>query len=557
MAGEIGAPTSPQMPVPAAPLTIDVPGSGLRVGDYLSVLSRRKWWIILPTLVGLGLATAASLLIPPLYEGSTRIKLSDTQLLKGLVGRTEAVIPYKPILKTIRQDIVRKPFLQPIILDVGLTEGYSLDDREQYRKLFEHIEQHLQIDAKTTQVGADVISFTYQGRDTHKNTEFLRQISDRYIDEFLGEYGSNVQRFNTTLRRRKNSTERRLREVELDHQKFLTDKTTRILVSAEQNKDLLAALERRRLDEEAENRRLETRESSLQRQLNETLATVVESTYSINPLWAKADEAFRKIEAALVIETEVKGRTESVPEVIKLREELAKARAARGLLQKEVVSARTPKDNPRRTTIELDLEAVRSGLNASHQSLSDLRVQIANLRDLDRLVPDLQRRDREFKREKERLTSEFLKIDDEYQKVKNTWDGIRRQGRDIFSVLDHPEPQEQSVFPPVPLFLVVGTLAGLMLGLGFAFLKEFSGMTFTSSSQVSNVLPVPVLGEVGRIRTPSEELGERRRRLRTGLIVFAILAVLALVHVLYFNPEWSRHLPSGVSYMMDKIYQAR
>ena len=110
------------------------------------------------------------------------------------------------------------------------------------------------------------------------------------------------------------------------------------------------------------------------------------------------------------------------------------------------------------------------------------------------------------------------------------------------------------VFPSVPLFLGIGAGAGLLLGIGLAFLREFSGMTFTTSSQVQSVLPVAVLGEVGRIATADERKQASRKSIRRWVILAVIVALLTGVHVMYFNKEWSKHLPAVVVRTLDQVY---
>ncbi|MXO60714.1 lipopolysaccharide biosynthesis protein [Altererythrobacter salegens] len=98
------------------------------MGNFLShlpsVLWERRWWIVLPLIVGLLFSTAAVFLIKPVYESQALMLVQSAQLPKDVIGTMDSEVIDRRIAR-IKQQVTSRPDLISIIERHGL---YS-DDR--------------------------------------------------------------------------------------------------------------------------------------------------------------------------------------------------------------------------------------------------------------------------------------------------------------------------------------------------------------------------------------------------------------------------------------------
>ena len=148
-------------------VAIKTPGQSPPVGlaDYLGIFSRRIWWIVVPFLLVVLIAGALGFLLPQEYEASVSVKVLDQGTLDPFYGRVAFTVPHKPFLTTIRQDILNRTFLEPIIEKCRVSEGYDASDPREYQLLLKKILANVMVSLRPQKVGPDIIGISYRGRD--------------------------------------------------------------------------------------------------------------------------------------------------------------------------------------------------------------------------------------------------------------------------------------------------------------------------------------------------------------------------------------------------------
>lgn len=96
----------------------------LTLQDYIEIFWRRKWWFILPSIVGTLLAILLSYSLPPIYRSSTLILVEPQKVPQSYVSPT-VTSPVEDRLNTISQQILSRTNLERIIKEFGL---YEKDD---------------------------------------------------------------------------------------------------------------------------------------------------------------------------------------------------------------------------------------------------------------------------------------------------------------------------------------------------------------------------------------------------------------------------------------------
>ena len=105
----------------------------------------------------------------------------------------------------------------------------------------------------------------------------------------------------------------------------------------------------------------------------------------------------------------------------------------------------------------------------------------------------------------------------------------RRQIGEQFTVLDPARLPERPFSPNRPLFLLVGLVAGLVIGAALAGWLEFRDTSLRSDADVSAALALPLLVMVPDINTPSERRWRRVRLTALSLGATTLVVVGAFL----------------------------
>lgn len=524
------------------------------LGDYLGIFQRHLGLILGLTLALLILGGVVAYLIPEQFESTTRVKVQDPGVQSDLVGLSQVMVPHKPFLTSIQLDIKNRTFLEPILKEIGLTEGYNVRDPQDLNDLYEYLFENLIVTIKLNRVGTDQLAITYTGRDAHKVMQFVNKVRDRYIEIFKGEFKDEIYSLHNSMRVSVAEIGRKHANSIAAYQSF-----------KEENKSLLSGnnADRHRLriklqSDRADLRRsIRTAESELERirgQLAKEQETFETTTLIPNPEIILRRTELSKMQALLQSYLD-KNFTEKMNVVKEVRGRMAAHEILIAGLDPSTESSRTIDRNPIYSDLVQTQYELSRQLDSSQFALNSLTKELTAIEKSIGLVPVVERSLEELLVEQE-LTGDTLRLLQlDADRIKRTWENISGKGSDLFVVASWPRSDGDPVFPSVPLFVFIGGAIGLLVGIGVAFVREFSGLVFATAMQVQSSLPVMVVGEVAAITTHAERQAILRRRLRRWAIASIVVLLLVTLHALYLNEEWTQYLPPDLVSVMDKIYQ--
>ncbi len=90
------------------------PGIGSMIAQIPTILRERKWWIIVPAVLGVLAAAAAIMFIKPVYESSALLLVESAQVQGGVVDGLETEVVDRRIAR-IRAEVVSRPNLIALI----------------------------------------------------------------------------------------------------------------------------------------------------------------------------------------------------------------------------------------------------------------------------------------------------------------------------------------------------------------------------------------------------------------------------------------------------------
>ena len=96
----------------------------LTIQDYMEIFWRRKWWFILPVILGIAISIVYSHSIPSLYRSSTLILVEPQKVPASYVSPT-VTSSVEDRLRTISQQILSRTNLEKIIREFGLYKPHE------------------------------------------------------------------------------------------------------------------------------------------------------------------------------------------------------------------------------------------------------------------------------------------------------------------------------------------------------------------------------------------------------------------------------------------------
>ncbi|MDP6723312.1 MAG: hypothetical protein QGF59_31910, partial [Pirellulaceae bacterium] len=398
------------------------------------------------------------------------------------------------------------------------------------------------------------ISITYTGRDAQKVMQFVNKVRDRYIETFKGEFKDEIYGLHNSMRVS-------VAEIGRKH----ANSIAAYQAYKEENKDLLSGnnADRHRLriklqsDRADLRRNIRTAESELERirgQLAKEQQTFETTTLIPNPELILRRKELATMQALLQSYLD-KNFTEKMNVVKEVRERMAAHEILIAGLDPSTEASKTIDRNPIYTALVQKQYELSRQLDSSQFALNSLTTELNAIEKSIGQVPVVERRLEELLAEQELAGDSLRLLQQDAGRIKRTWENISGKGSDLFVVASWPRSDGDPVFPSVPLFVFIGGAAGLLIGIGVAFLREFSGLVYATAVQVQSSLPVMVVGEVAAITTQAERRVLFRRRVRRWVVFAVVLLLLVTLHALYLNEEWTQFLPPDLVSVMDKIYQ--
>lgn len=216
-----------------------------------------------------------------------------------------------------------------------------------------------------------------------------------------------------------------------------------------------------------------------------------------------------------------RGFTESHPDIVALKNQLAQAQ---GAARNEPLSAGSAAaSNP----AFLSLQSLRADKQAQVAALSARKAQLQN--DLDQLQSKLNG-DPGVAAEQAQLERDYQVLKDQYDKLLADREDIKLRGQvqnqtDAikFSVIDPPTAPRAPTAPNRPMLLTGVLIAGLAAGIGAAFALGQLRTTFTTAGRLERATGMPVIGSI------SEMVTDAQRALRAKRLTYFVGGIGALV----------------------------
>ena len=513
-----------------------IPGKTYNLDSLWQVAWRRKWLIVLPTLL-IGLLSGLYIRqLPNMYRSETLVLVVPQQVPQSYV-RSTVTARIEERLQAISQQILSRTRLEQVINDFNLYQQERAN-----KELMEDIIEKM----RTRDIGINIIrgdSFrvSYTAEDPLTAMRVTEKLGSLFIDESLRDRevlaDGTTQFLSTQLdeaQRKLVDNENKLLEYQRLHDGELPSQSAANL-QAQHNAEMQLQSIGESLNRDRERRiTLERTVADILESPDEKPATTGDAPR--RPVAVNLeDELVVQKQALLAIELKLRPEHPDVRRQRRVVEELEKRVEAQKLatdLTAKPAGAEAPMDASKRkrltdARIELDnLDRQIQGKIAEEGRLQGLvamyqgRLQATPLREAEitALTRDYQILQESYRN--------LLQKKEESQMSANL---EKRQIGEQFKIVDPARMPEKPFSPDRPRLYLIALFASIAAGFGAAALREFFDRTLRTEADVRAALNLVVLATVPSIRDAATTTRRWQRKLAVGAGALTVLAVGAAV----------------------------
>jgi polysaccharide chain length determinant protein (PEP-CTERM system associated) len=515
-----------------------VPGKVYRPEDYVEILWRRKWLLIVPFVV-IGLVTVLyTQTLPDQYRSLARVLVVPQQVPTNYVQST-VTDPLKMRLDALSDQIQSRTRLERLIQD------FNLYERERQTMLMEDVialmRRNVIVQIPRTRGNQQPGSFTVGF--TAENPRLAMQVADRLASMFVTENLQDraVQADQTTqfLETQLETARRRLMEQEQKLEAYRLKYAGQLPSQVQTNLQVMQTLQAQAQSTSDAMIRDRDRLAVLDKQISDLLAAQGVTTdgqpspvrpkpSATQEQLAQAREALRALEMRL---------TPQHPDVIRARRVIRdlEVRAEAEALNTPLAPEQAPAisipagDRKRLADLQAERDLLQRGIAANGEKEARLQNTLPQYRARVEAAPARESELTELTRDYETIQEGYKSLLARNEQARMAADLERRQIGQQFRIIDPARVPEQPLNTRTRLNLM-GILAGLGFGLGLVAFFEYRDTTLRTDDDVVVSLALPVLAVIPAMATRAEVKRNRQRRLFAAVSAVAVtLAGVAVV----------------------------
>lgn len=498
-------------------MAVEVEAAG-QIDEFISILKRRKWLLIVPVVVIGSLGSFFAVVVPKKY-------VSEMKVMVGNPGAAGLIATGSGDEKgAVAKFSIRSKERVRSVLGALEWQSYEVLGSRDKREYVSDIQDGLSVSTPSMPKGArqQLVEISFKSDSGDMAFEFVTELFRSWKSEVLDSQKNQARNERDDIRK---LLDDQRRELAMKAQEIEDERTKWNIPPPRARRDGGYELSISPVFTEAE--QLTQRIVQLEDAIDQARSSVERKrmTWARMPLEAPAGEEsitpeqqgierVREEIAALELQQRTSGlhprhssyrrREKKIDELRGVLQELEAESSSAGLEPDEMVEnvARLAlweeilQDEDAIKQLEMDLSRVKERESDAMGRAFQLNIAYSKIEQLISEVRELE----------ERITVQAQKFDEAKRRVSRLSDS---EGGN-FEVLEQAEvPLEPT--DPNPWIIAIGSIfAGLALGLGIGVLKEYGKSVFGSPREIARILPHPVLGRINTIRT-------RRERLRTFL----------------------------------------
>lgn len=465
--------------------------------DYVSVLRRRMWWFIAPVVLSVVVAGALVMLLPREYKTTALLGISLPSMSPELL-KQNAKVSEDERARAITQTLFSPVVLERVVREERLDQGRPL--KEAIADVRSRVEVAMIKPEPNQPAGLDQFTLAYVDPAPEAAQRVTNRIADVFVQESSRKREVRAEETSAFLGKQLQASQERLSLLE---GRLRTAKEAFMGALPEQTSANVAMVTglQQQLETTANAMRGEQdRLSMIERQISSMRAGASNEVQVPGELATASPAAVRAVQLERELEVARATYTDRHPEIVRLRDDLAAARAAVKAEQGRPESERvaTLRVDPTYRSLVSDGERSRLRIRDLQRQESNIRAQIGMYRARVDSAPRVEQQMASLQREYDIERAQYGELMNRKRNAEIAENMERSRGTEQFMVL------ARAGFPTVPFspnpqrLWAVTLLLGLVIGGGLALGREYLDRAI-HDARALNDLDLPVLGEIPRI----------------------------------------------------------
>ncbi|MFT5284990.1 MAG: succinoglycan biosynthesis transport protein ExoP [Planctomycetota bacterium] len=509
-----------------------------QVEEFIAILKRRKWQILLPAVFILALSIVLALIIPGKYVIEAKFELRNNRVEKDRDFKDASTTSTAREVSNAADHLRSFERVRSVIQKLGWNEYANLKDLTLRKEYISSQVMALDVDTATLarQSQSSFVSVTYKHVDGLKGVQFLRELvgtwakdlSDRDEQLLLAEK-NGLQNDVDKARRFYLDAQGKLSNIE-KQMNIIAWNTTGAQASAIAPDPYSVALGESMKELDKQKSALAEKSGRLESIMEQLPQMEDDVSLDTSERMGNRDAVITALEAEIVkLRAGQVGLTSRHSQHRRLQREIER-------IEEKLLLASSSSDTPlkrleRRPNLQKQameterdrLQIERAGLNSS---IVSIELRVAELREV------LENRQR-LHGEHEKVSNElgvtrliYNAATVDLSDKEMTLNALTRLNKSPFIWTKQPFAPADPSEPNPLLIIALGLVGGLAIGLGSSVLVEFSKNCYRNVGDVTAVMTLPVLGVVNEIITSQQR---HETRVRGGIMVGSSIVMLTVI----------------------------
>jgi polysaccharide chain length determinant protein (PEP-CTERM system associated) len=463
------------------------PARSYNIDDYIEILRRRIWYLVIPFLVVIIGTVSYALFAPRLYKASTLVLVTPQKVPEAFVHPT-VTSRIEERLQSIAQEVMSRTRLEQVINEFGL---YKQESKTLAREeIVEKMQKDIKVELPTKRDEKGYFTIGYIGKDPNVVTAIANRLASLFIEENLRLREQQAVGTTEFLATELAAKKAKLEELEKVVSQYKRQHMGELPEQRDANLRILEQLQNQyqRLGENL--RASQDRKLLIQKQLSDLELGILES-----------DPGAAGKEKGLSFESEKNllkkhlddlriRYTESHPDVIATKKKLADLESKKDVYTKGDSRSRELKSQLSMTDVYIKRLQKEEDIIASQISRYRGRIESVPARE-----QEMASLFREYQNTKETF-DQLMKKSQDAQQAENL---ERRQKGEQFKIIDPARVPERPFSPDIPKVLLIGFVISIGCSLGSAIIREQMDRSFHDAGDVEVTLGIRVLATIPKI----------------------------------------------------------
>lgn len=512
----------------------------MTLSDYINIVKRRKWSLILPTLIVFAISAFIAVLLPPVYKSTSTILIEEQEIPADFVMATVTSFAEQR-LQSIHQRIMSTTRLLDIIQRFRLYE--DLKGRLSTEQIVNKMRKSIRletisaevVDRRTGRPSSATIAFTltFEGKGVPKK---VQQVANVLASLFLEE--------NLQVRERQTKETSQFLEDEMINLKILLNAIeAKVATFKEKHINELPELFQVNMQSLYTTERNVERLNELYRSLREREGYLQTQLASITPNETMNEDVRRMRELRFHL-SELQSRfTDQYPDVIKIKSEIDK-------LQKRIDASNHDKspsgnspDNPAYITLASQLASTQAEIDSIRRQIEDLNLKAEDYRRRIEATPKVEEEYKSLTIERDNTQAKYDDLLQKYMEARVAHGLEKEQKGERFTLIDPARLPEKPYKPNRIAIIMIGLILGMASGVATASVKEYTDNSVRGADELALATNFPVLAGIPEISTSKDIMRQRRMGLiKIAAVLVAFIGGLLVFHffVMDLNIFWAK-----------------